>query len=471
MLSVYVGYYHEPWSDEAQSWLIARDASITEMIFEIAKYEGTPVLWQIILKIFINLGLEYKYFYLVSVTFSAIGIWIIIYKLKIPNLLKILLPFSYFIFFEYTIKARSYCLILPVLAGIAWIYENRKAHIYLYNILLAVLATICLHASIISGVLYLFEIIEIFKELKENGNIKNCKKELISVIILSLLYIFIIVTVYPPADIYVNVAVTNVEKVENIGVAFLFWFIKVLEALVLDYTALEKSFIPATIFIVLLFISVLKGNKNKKLFLTIFLSVVTFICIVRISNHHIGLMLYALLFGIYLVKNDIPEKNKIMLNILITIMFVIQVVWSVKAATVELKHTYCSGKDVAEYLQTLNYDELNIYATGYYASAITPYFEHNIFDNDRGGKDYYIWSSNNKDWYWSASETYIYPEDTTYRPDIIILHSNEEDEGYSTLVEKVKNTKEYKETFFYGQSIFKGNLDTSEGFYVFERIN
>ena len=46
---------HEHWSDEAQSFLLARDNSITELFYYM-KYEGTPPLWVIIIKIFILLG-------------------------------------------------------------------------------------------------------------------------------------------------------------------------------------------------------------------------------------------------------------------------------------------------------------------------------------------------------------------------------------------------------------------------------
>lgn len=37
--------FHEPWFDEAQAWLIARDCSWREMILERPHYEGHPPLW------------------------------------------------------------------------------------------------------------------------------------------------------------------------------------------------------------------------------------------------------------------------------------------------------------------------------------------------------------------------------------------------------------------------------------------
>lgn len=474
VLTLYVGYYHEPWADEAQSWLIARDATVSEIIFKIARYEGTPSLWHLTLKIFIMFGFQYEYFYLISILFSVIGVWIIVYKLKIPNIFKIMLPFTYFIFYEYTIKARSYCLLLPVLAGIAWIYENRKTKVFLYNFLLGILATICLHGAIISGILYLFEVFDVIKKVKENGNIIECKKEIISIILLTILYFCIIGSVYPPPDIYVNVTIANINA-KSIFRTILYCIVKILEAFILGFNAWMICILPALIFLIYIFVCILKGNKNKKIFLTLFISIALFICLIRITNHHLGLITYTFLFALYLVKNNIKEKNKKILNILLTFIFIVQIIWACNSIKTEVNYTYSASKAVAEYLQKLNYKDLDIYATGYYSTSILPYFENNIFDNDRGGKTYYLWSRNNLDWHRASSKEYIYPENTGKEPDIIIMHDNYSGDGYMTLMNKIRDEKKYKETHFNGNAIFKGNIikyktADDEGFYVFERI-
>ena len=41
------GANHEPWADEAQGWLIARDVPLSD-IFRISSYEGTQPLWYIV---------------------------------------------------------------------------------------------------------------------------------------------------------------------------------------------------------------------------------------------------------------------------------------------------------------------------------------------------------------------------------------------------------------------------------------
>src|SRR4051812_40575150 len=39
---------HEPWFDEAQAWLIARDATLWEILGRMS-YEGSPPLWHLLL--------------------------------------------------------------------------------------------------------------------------------------------------------------------------------------------------------------------------------------------------------------------------------------------------------------------------------------------------------------------------------------------------------------------------------------
>ena len=37
--------HHEPWADEAQAWLLARDASLWDLWTRLMHYEGSPGIW------------------------------------------------------------------------------------------------------------------------------------------------------------------------------------------------------------------------------------------------------------------------------------------------------------------------------------------------------------------------------------------------------------------------------------------
>ena len=58
ILGSIIVFTHEPFRDEAQAWLIARDTNVFEM-FSLSKYEGSPMLWHFLLNILTSLNLPY----------------------------------------------------------------------------------------------------------------------------------------------------------------------------------------------------------------------------------------------------------------------------------------------------------------------------------------------------------------------------------------------------------------------------
>src|SRR6185503_5008133 len=57
--TLFVALHHEPWRDEADAWLSARDLPLTEMLPDWTAHAGTPVLWYLILKTIVHSGLPY----------------------------------------------------------------------------------------------------------------------------------------------------------------------------------------------------------------------------------------------------------------------------------------------------------------------------------------------------------------------------------------------------------------------------
>ena len=148
---------HEPWSDEAQSFLIAKDSSFKE-IFTQAKYEGTTPLWFLIIKFFLLIGGSYETFFILPIFFSILGVIILEFKVKAPWYIKLLLPFTYFILFQYSVVARSYCMLFPALMWIASVYRDRGEHLISYCLALLFLMSICSFSMVIASSLFLIEL-------------------------------------------------------------------------------------------------------------------------------------------------------------------------------------------------------------------------------------------------------------------------------------------------------------------------
>lgn len=363
--------FHEPWSDEAQSFLIARDTSLSEVL-SYMKYEGTPPLWVFILKLFIFLGGTYETLYILPIFFSTIGLIIFEFKIKAPWYIKLLFPFSYFILYQYTIIARSYCLIFPVLMLLALVYNKRFERPILYSIVLYILMNISLHTLIIAGSLYLIYLIEVVKDKKY----KTKKISIACILIFITLAVTVLITLPAEDCVYMS----------NGGKNFLY---VITEATIgNDEPTIIQGVITVLFLITLYIIMRKKDNKDFFEISILFLPLLAFFMIVTCQKWHIGIVW--ILFVSYLIMKDIINKDLIA-KIFVTFICVVQVIWTFKSYKYDIFENYSASKNAAEFIKQYNYEELYIYGLGYSVTAIQPYFEKNIFDNKESDKAFNLW--------------------------------------------------------------------------------
>jgi hypothetical protein len=109
--------HHEPWADEAQAWQIARTLPFAQM-FRLLSYEGHPGLWYVLLWALSRLHVSYIGMRCVAAVIAFAGITVLVSTSPFPRSVKLLLPFSFYLAFQYAIVARSYVLVpLFVLRG------------------------------------------------------------------------------------------------------------------------------------------------------------------------------------------------------------------------------------------------------------------------------------------------------------------------------------------------------------------
>lgn len=120
-----VMYFHEPWFDEAQSWLIARDSSFVDLLTLRPHYEGHPPLWTLLLSIPAKTGIPYeiglKGVQLLCV--ALLGGWLI-FRAPFSKLAVFLLPFTYFLCFQYGVTSRPYALLCAALFMVAHYWKQ-----------------------------------------------------------------------------------------------------------------------------------------------------------------------------------------------------------------------------------------------------------------------------------------------------------------------------------------------------------
>lgn len=129
---------HEPWRDEANVWLIARELSPIQLFREI-KYQGHPCLWYLLAMPFAKVGLPFRTIEILSFLIMAATAGIFWYKGPLHRVAKAFCLFSPIFTYFYPVIARNYCLIAFLLILLAWQYPERGKHCVRYGLLLGLL--------------------------------------------------------------------------------------------------------------------------------------------------------------------------------------------------------------------------------------------------------------------------------------------------------------------------------------------
>ncbi len=129
---------HEPWRDEANVWLMARELSPFGLLREI-KYQGHPCLWYFVVMPFAKIGLPFRTIGVISYLIMALTAGIFLWKTPLHVATKGFCLFSPVFTYFYPVIARNYCLIALLLVLLAWQYRERNTHTIRYGLLLGLL--------------------------------------------------------------------------------------------------------------------------------------------------------------------------------------------------------------------------------------------------------------------------------------------------------------------------------------------
>jgi hypothetical protein len=192
-----ITFHHEPWFDEAQAWLLARDASLRDLWVTHLRFEGTPGLWHMLLMPLAKLGFRYRSMHVLSAAFAILGAAMILWLSPFPPWIRAIIPFTYFLLYQYAVVARSYVLFMPLLAGIAWLLPQARSRPWLFVALLSLLANVSIHGTLAAAGVLLAYLIETLRntELPEP---RLSRRFLIACGAFSLVLVLVVIEVWPP---------------------------------------------------------------------------------------------------------------------------------------------------------------------------------------------------------------------------------------------------------------------------------
>lgn len=200
-----IGYYHEPWFDEAQAWMIARCATIKEIMFEIPHYEGHPPLWHLLLVPFAKLGAPYEIsLFLVNAVFCIISVALLLWKSPFPKIIRCLLPFSYFYFYQFGVMSRPYSMMMLALTFAAMAYSMRNQKPVRYILSLCFLCLTSAYGMVLACGMCLVWTAEIYKTYQSTKTWKNALSDKRAYLLLAILIFAILMLscMIPAKDVY-----------------------------------------------------------------------------------------------------------------------------------------------------------------------------------------------------------------------------------------------------------------------------
>lgn len=448
LFALLIGINHEPWTDEAQSWIIARDASSFEIIWDIARYEGSFPLWHLTLKTFINFGLEYEYLFIVPIIISAIGLIVFLKKVEAPKYVKILLPFTYYVFYQYTIIARSYCYLLLAFSLLLITYKKRLEKPLNYILSLIFMSLISMHGMIIAVVFSITLFIEVLKQ-------KNIKRYIKEFIIFGIIMIGEVIILFPRSDLYMTVsaAYTVPQIIKSI-----------IDMLIGNGNIFFKIYNAAALVLLIVLFSRMFVVKSKDILISMIV-LFLFMFIIRFASHHSGIIFLLMMFGIISYYDEIKAKTKHFDKLFIVVL-VLYSILSIQSGINDYFHEYSGAKAMANYIKEMKYDEKKIVGFGFKAVSLQPYFEENLYTNM--DEAIYRWSNKNKDFFiYCNFENYDKSEFTDV-PEYIVLEWDETDVKIENIEKCIEDTNKYEiEHRTMGYEYFKNSYSEHEGYTLY----
>ena len=380
-MGVFAGLHHEPWADEAQSWLIARDNNNLIDLLKAVKYEGTLPTWHLINKAFQLAGLDYDHMFVIPLVFSAIGV-ILLFFTDAPLWSKIMLPFSFFVVYQNSVVARQYAMVFPAMMLIVIFYRKRFDVPVRYHLALFLLAITSSFGVVISCSFMLWDFIIMLKKRFEGPAYKKYLLPFFGtgIVILVMSYLSL-----PPDDC--STALNKYSLSKNATNALLFN---------IENIALRYIFLALML---ALFVYYFRRVLIQALVMTA--PLIIFMAVVYQREWHMTYLFFLLVSLLMIFRDDFKKTERpfekpanVLANIMVVMLLAVQCAAGVYSVYYEHQHAYSPAKEIAEFLRPYAGEGAVIDREGFNAIALSPYYNQPLYTNDTCGKAYFIWSYN-----------------------------------------------------------------------------
>lgn len=375
--------WHEPWADEAQAWQMARTLSLPALFTTYIRYEGSPGLWHFILWLLVHAHVGYTALHWICAGIAVASTSLLIFRSPFPRYLKLALPFTYFLVFQYAVIARSYVLVPPLLFMVALWWKKRPLTV---AVLLGLLANVSLHAAVLSGG---FALVWLADDLR-SGPFRDAPRRTGLVrftLILAAFYSFAIWTAWPARDCAFQAKTMSFTA-------------GALDSIVWGICQPWILSIPFWIAIALCL-----HDRRSLRYVTPILLFAVFSGAVHVNWWHAGLLVPAVICILWITwpqPGSVASRSELIGRGALVVLIAVQFLWTGYALAFDHTHDYSPDRAAAEFLAPYVQNRTPIAVTflgkppedhDFWAVGIQPYFDRNIYANQ--SEAFWWWSRSN----------------------------------------------------------------------------
>ncbi len=383
-LVLYTASKHEPWADEAQAWLLARDFSWFRLLVSELRYEGHPAIWFTILSPAIHVfHLPYSCFGYLAGLLAIVGLGVLIFMAPFPRALRYLICFSFFFVYQYAVVARPY--VLAPLVGFlaAYFYRKGLPRVMTFAVILCLMMHLSSYTALIAfalAVAYAVQLLLRWKEISKADRSRIFR----ATALLFFSAVLLVLILYPRPDSTLVADAVKMTFHHHLQLAR--------EGLV---GALSDSAFATIPLLILAAVWAYRRGAFLLLILAVGATSLEY-GFLRGYQHHQGLITTAFVVSVWVgwpsreQFDGLTRPGKWMHRALLAALlltFAWHCRWSYSAIRNDWAKPYSGAKDAARFLASIHADKVPR-CSGYlfWTVGVQPYFDHNIFIN-YGGPD------------------------------------------------------------------------------------
>jgi hypothetical protein len=361
--------HHEVWLDEAHHWLIARDSSSISELIHNARYEGHPILMDLILYFVSCISKDVMAMQITHFLIAALAAFLFLRYSPFSIFQKIVIIFGYYFLFEYNLINRNYSISWLFLVLLCIQFTSDKRNYALILLSLIMLSNTHLFSLICSIPFFIL----LIKEMNQDNKPVKTKT---SYFILYLIGLCIAASqIIPPPDSgFIKITLNDSSLIDRFFRSLSFYFKGII--CLPDYTnynfwntnyiitnlkpiAYLLSFIVITLPLLLF---------NKKMSLVIFylstagIATLMFILPLTVGARYMGYSYMMFLVSLWFDKSYKRNSESFSLikikykeglrNSILWIILLIQTFSGIAAYSMDYRFPFSEGKNVADYIKS-----------------------------------------------------------------------------------------------------------------------